>query len=638
MSKAAAIGLVAGVLCALAWGGWEARQMLASAAIVPDFAEIAFVGSSACEGCHQDRHASWDDTHHSRMTQEASAGSVQGKFSGQQLDYGGVRVVPRLNGNEYSFEYRQVADGKLISELPVLRTVGSRRYQQYLTQDPVGDGTYYRLHYLWHNEDQEWVRLNNAFLHGDDLPFDQMVAVWDHNCIFCHNTGPEPNIQNYQELISRAANGEPVNAANEATYQSTVADLGIGCESCHSPGATHVQANQSVWRRWLLKLSDSPDASIVNPKRLDAEHSTQVCGACHAQRSPKSDQLLRRWLDGGPTYRAGMNLNDHVTPVWQWTASPAKDNPDLYRDRFWADGSPRLSAYEYQGLLQSRCYQEAELSCIDCHSMHGGDPDGMISERNRGNRPCLECHQDLQQTQALQVHTRHQTDGPGSSCYACHMPYATYGVMTTHRTHQIQRPDPVQSAEAGKPNACTNCHQDRSLQWVAEQLRQGWGWQGEVVERYDGADPGLADGYAQMLAGDVMHRAIAAVEAGKDQGLPALQRAQMIPALLALLSDRYPASRRFSRLSLIAIAEALRDEGMENGLDAALQGYDWQAEASARLTHLAAVRDAWETIRPRLQQHAGELPLDQDFHPLVDQWRVLLELGARQDRQISIGE
>lgn len=627
-----------GVFCVLGWAGWSAQHTLAEAAIAPDFATVEFVGSAVCEECHEDRHASWDRTHHSRMTQVASTKTVQGQFDGQPLDYGGIRVVPRQEAGEFGFEYRQLDNNALLNEAPVVRTVGSRRYQQYLTQEPAGDGTFYRLHYLWHNEDAEWVRVNNAFLHGDDLPFDQMVAVWDHNCIFCHNTGPEPNIQNYQDLIARAARGEPVNPAKEATYKSQVAELGISCESCHAPGAKHVERNQSVWQRWVVKFADAADASIVNPERLSAERSTQICGACHAQRSPKNIELFQRWLSAGPTYRAGMNLNDHVAPVWQWTTSPARDNPDLYRDRFWADGSPRLSAYEYQGLLQSRCFQQAELSCIDCHSMHGGDPDGMISVRNRGNTPCLECHQDLQQAQALQTHTRHQADGPGNNCYDCHMPYATYGVMTTHRTHRIERPDPAVSAQAGKPNACTNCHQDRSLQWVAEQLRDGWGWRGQVAERLDGADPTVADGYAQLLAGDVVQRAIAAVEAGKDRGFSARQRAQMIPALLALLSDRYPASRRFSRLSLISISLALSAEGIENSLATTLENYDWQADSSAREAHLGAAESAWEAVRNQLRAQSPDLPLSADLQPDTEQWQALLELGARRDRQISIGE
>ncbi len=618
--------------------GWAAYSTIVAAGQAPDFAAVRFTGSAACESCHDDRHASWARTFHRTMTQTATAATVQGDFNGVALNYGGVSVIPQQDGEQFWFEYRQAGSGELLNRLPVLRTVGSHRYQQYLTQEPVGDGTYYRLHYLWHNLDQQWVRVNNAFLHGDDLPFDQMVSVWDHNCIFCHNTGPEPNIQNFDELVARARRGEPVNAANDATYRSSVAELGIGCESCHAPGQAHVDANQSVFRRWVLKLSGSGDATIVNPEKLDAQRSTQICGQCHAQRVPKTDALLRQWLDDGPTYRAGMNLNEHVSPIWDWTPSPARDNPDLYRDRFWADGSPRLSAYEYQGLLQSRCYTEAQLSCIDCHAMHGGDPAGMISERNRGNAPCLDCHQQFAEPAGLVEHTQHQPDSQASNCYACHMPYATYGVMTTHRTHRIERPDPGKSAAAGKPNACTNCHQDRSLQWVANELRQRWGWQGELHTRLDGAPLAIADGYAQLLAGNAVQKAIAAVEAGKDQGLPASQRAQLLPALLALLDDDYPSSRRFAQHSIASISRALNQAGLKNELESALADYDWQATSQVRAPARARIDAAWAQLQATLPAPSSELPLNEQWRPDQAAWAQLLEIGARQDRQISIGE
>ena len=148
---------------------WYGRGVLADASVAPDFAQLAFVGSDRCVDCHQDRHASWQRTFHRTITQQADAHSVQGQFDGRALEYGGVRVLPTSAEGQFWFEYRRLEDNQLLSRIPVIRTVGSHRYQQYLTQDPVGEGTYYRLHYLWHNQDQGWVRVNNAFLHGDGM-------------------------------------------------------------------------------------------------------------------------------------------------------------------------------------------------------------------------------------------------------------------------------------------------------------------------------------------------------------------------------------------------------------------------------------------------------------------------------------
>jgi predicted CXXCH cytochrome family protein len=615
-------------------GGLAAKRTLSAAGNAPDFATIAFEGSEGCVDCHADRHESWYRTYHRTMTQQADADSVQGAFDGSNLAYNGLDVRPVKDSEGWWFEYRDPDTGALLQRIGAKRTVGSNRYQQYLTED---NGTWYRLHYLWHNEDQEWVHLNHAFLHGDDLDFDQMVSVWDHNCIFCHNTGPEPRINNLEQMQARAARGEPVNAANEATYDSRVAELGISCETCHAPGALHVELNQSLWRRWVLQLTGARDASIVNPEHLSSERSAQICGQCHAQRQPKDVATLQTWLRSGPTYRAGMNLNEHVNPVWQFTEPPPGAPADLYSARFWADGTPRLSAYEYQGLLLSECHSQAELGCIDCHSMHGGDPKGMISERNRGNAPCLKCHQEYQPEDALIAHTRHPAEGEASLCYNCHMPYATYGVMTTHRSHRIDIPDPAVSAAAGKPNACSNCHQEQSLLWVAEQIKAGWGTELSLPARRDQAPIQTADGYAHMLSGDAAQRAIAAVEAGKPHDRSFQQRVLMVPALLALLDDRYPSSRRFALHSLRNIAQAW-PEGGASGLLQALASYDWQADSATRQPAHASIDEAWRQLAAGLPAPPPSVPLLPNYQPDPARWATLWELGQRQDQQISIGE
>src|SRR5690606_19805550 len=153
-----------------------------------DNAATAFTGSDACEGCHADRHGSWYGTFHRTMTQEASPASVQGRFDGQSLDYWGLRVRPVEEDGRYFFEYANPETGQTLARMEIERTVGSHRYQQYLTRLPE-DGTYVRLHYLWHNADQRWVHMNAAFLGPDEQGFDDQVAIWNQNCIFCHNTG-----------------------------------------------------------------------------------------------------------------------------------------------------------------------------------------------------------------------------------------------------------------------------------------------------------------------------------------------------------------------------------------------------------------------------------------------------------------
>ena len=39
-------------------------------------------------------------------------------------------------------------------------------------------------------------------------------------------------------------------------------------------------------------------------------------------------------------------------------------------ERFWSDGMVRVSGREFNGLLDTACYQRGEMSCLSCHSMH----------------------------------------------------------------------------------------------------------------------------------------------------------------------------------------------------------------------------------------------------------------------------
>lgn len=594
----------------------------------------AFVGSDSCQSCHGDRHESWYATFHRTMTQEASPTSVQGQFDGQALDYWGLRVRPISENGRYFFQYESPETGQSLARMEIERTVGSNRYQQYLTRLPE-DGTYVRLHYLWHNGDQRWVHMNAAFLGPDEQSFDNNVAIWNQNCIFCHNTGPQPGMTNYDALRDRSMAGEPVNVATDSRFQSQVAELGIACETCHGPGGEHVNRADSFTGRLAMRLNRGRDAAIVNPERLDAQASTQVCGQCHGQRTPKTSNLLREWMHTGPTYRPGLDLDEHVDSVWRHTRAPVQGEEDLFALRFWLDGTPRLSAYEYQGLLLSKCYKEAELSCIDCHSVHGGDPAGQITERNRGNAPCLACHDHLRSEPQLVEHTGHDAESIGSVCYNCHMPDAAYGVMDIHRTHRIQSPDALRDAGAGRPNACLNCHLDQSPIWAARELGQDAG----AVDRVDGADPTMSDVVA-MLAGDPVQKAIAAYRAGQPGSSAGVERLWLVPYLLEAMADKYPSSRRFAQRSLLHILDEVAEtDAALAALRRTLAGFDFIADLEVRERTLAQAMTHWQAA-DRSAWPAPPAPsrVGADYRLPDELLTELRVLGARQDKQISIGE
>lgn len=624
----ASLTLVLVCLLLLAWGMLSARNQLS---VAVNFAEVEHTGSQICSDCHTDRHASWYRTYHRTMTQDASGEAVQGRFDGAELNAFGGSVRPVRDGDDLAFEYFDPASGELLARLPVSRTVGSHRYQQYLTRAEDSE-TYYRLHYLWHNEDQRWVHMNAAFLGDDAQEFDAQVTVWNTNCVFCHNTGPKPKVSNLDDLRTRARAGQRVDTRTELRFNTEVAELGIGCEACHGPGAEHTRRMQSLNLRWLAWMQPALDRSIVNPARLSAARSNDICAACHAGRTVPDLAALDRWLSDGPSFRPGDDLTQHLQLLDQNTPSPSAHVPDLFRNRFWHDGSVRLSAYEFQGQQASACAKDETLSCIRCHTMHSGDPAGMLPEVNRGDAPCLRCHQDLRQS--IAEHSGHALESPGSRCMACHMPRAVYGVMTIHRTHHIAVPDVGRDMAAGKPNACLNCHADYSPLQLADSAAE------TGVLRHDGADPRLADGLAALIAGDPVRKAVAAFELGRVEQAPSLDALlPRVPWLLAALEDQRPAIRRFSAKSITQIEEALHSRGIELGLAAGLQDFDFTADIALRAPVLARLHAQFAAIDKR-QWPAPDAATALNLHYVLDadtlaQLRVL---GLRSDKQIDIGE
>ena len=229
----------------------------------------------------------------------------------------------------------------------------------------------YRIPVYYDIEAGRFQAINEAFfrLKSDGLQaFVKGYGLWNANCIFCHNTRPDPGYDPASERFS-----------------SRVAELGIACEECHGPGALHVQLQHNPLRRYALRLLGQADPSITNPDRLPSLRSVQVCGQCHGQRLPRPLSRLGALMQSGDPYVPGQDLFEFYTPLSRQATIPGYD---LFRLRFWNDGSPRLTAYELQGVLASKCFQRSEsFTCTSCHSAHGGDPKGMIEPRMRTDWP-----------------------------------------------------------------------------------------------------------------------------------------------------------------------------------------------------------------------------------------------------------
>jgi hypothetical protein len=546
--------------------------------------------------------------------------AVLGDFAGAVYEYGGTRTrMTRDPAGRFLMTFSSQAAEKTVE---IVRAVGSRRIQQYLAR--VGTELW-RLPIAYHLEERRWFHMNGAFLTADPFVedpgrqaenqdesddgrpvfggmahgFDRHVTRWNDNCVFCHNVAANPG-------------RDPASGG----FRTTVAELGIACEACHGPGADHVRANAaSLARRRVLDESGAADPTITHPGRLSPTRSADVCGRCHGQRLADD---LGPFLTHGDPFVPGEDLGLYSAPLWQDT--PLHGDRTAFAARFWNDGTPRLTAYEYQGLLLSACAARGTLTCTSCHGMHEGSPRGQLRPSAEGDAACTSsCHRTLAISANKALHSHHAASSPGARCVACHMPKIVFGVLDLHVSHRIERPDVARDVATGRPDACTLCHVERTRAWALEASARWW-------PPDPAAEPGAGDQGADavgaggdrlapldaLFAGDPIARAVAAEalgtapfeavpDAGGGAGLglngatptptapatvTALRATREAALLDAMAADRYPAVRHLAARALARLLGA--DQGPALTLATA---FDATAPAARRAGILAALRE-----------------------------------------------
>lgn len=521
-----------------------------------DSNEGGFVGSSACQSCHPAQYGSWHDSFHRTMTQRATPEAVLGDFDDVTLEYFGREYRLSRRGEEF---WIAQSGGRAAR---VVQTTGSHHYQVYWVNGGRGN-MLQNFPYVYLLDDKRWVRRNDVFMAPAEISSQpESVRPWNDGCIACHSTHGVPRV----DERSRFA-------------QTTIAELGISCEACHGPAQAHLRRYGDPTARYARRLAGGSehDDLIVNPATLDAKKSAQVCGQCHSI----SRELDRdAWLDRGFAFRPGDELVDsrdvarhpvNERQTWNALATIAKLN-----QYFWNDGMVRVSGREYNGLLESACHQQGELSCLSCHSMHHSDPNDQLAAGMDGDRACLSCHDQI--AGDVTAHTRHGPVSSGSRCYNCHMPHTTYGLLKAIRTHEIESPNLTVALQTGRPHACNLCHLDKTLAWTAEHLSS---WYGESTPRLSPDEQSTSAALLYLLQGDAGQRAIVAWHAGWAPAIEASGSDWLAPHLAELLRDPYSVVRYIAGRSL---------RRLPGFADFA---YDYVADDAALDAAVARARKAW---------------------------------------------
>ncbi|MCZ6598284.1 MAG: C cytochrome precursor, partial [Planctomycetota bacterium] len=310
-------------------------------------------------------------------------------------------------------------------------------------------------------------------------------------------------------------------------------------------------------------LGDEPDDTIVNPENLAHERSTEVCGQCHGVHFFRTSEELETWKREGYSFRPGAELADSMAIVRGRFEDNDADvrrrlaqQPGYLENWFWRDGTVRVAGREFNGMLETPCYQRGEMSCLSCHALHRpeDDPrsfqewtDDQLGVGTDGRSACVPCHTEYADEERVVEHTRHPADSSGSDCYNCHMPFTSYGLLKAVRSHVVASPDVAVSLATGRPNACNQCHLDRTLRWAAEHLEAWYGIEQPALTTDEETVPASI---LWALRGDAAQRALMAWSFGWEDARAASGTGWMVPFLGVLMADPYDAVRFIAQRSL----------------------------------------------------------------------------------------
>ncbi len=401
------------------------------------------------------------------------------------------------------------------------------------------DRTPAMLPIVYLRDQQRWIPRNAAFVRPPGSGGHEL-GRWNQVCSRCHSTHSRGRLNNQTD-----------------EWDTHVVDFGIACEACHGPGEKHIQFHDN-----LTNVNESDDV-VVSPKNLPHHLQSDVCGQCHSVHLPKFETYdIEKFMTDGMPYRPGDNFEDspmrslvRSTPESEGTAALARAKEDLLENSFWPDGTVRVAGREYNGLIDSPCFQNGKMSCLSCHEMHPDKSVDLESWRDdqlkpgmRTNRACTQCHQEPIYNSELTQHTHHSADSHGSRCMNCHMPHTTYGLLKSVRSHRIESPSVITTLTTGRPNGCVLCHLDRPIGWAADHLSQWYGQQ--KLELKNPVARETASGVVNLLLGDAGLRAIHASTFAWQPAREASGTDWMAPYLLLGLIDEYDAVRIITKRTL----------------------------------------------------------------------------------------
>ena len=379
-----------------------------------------FVGDKSCKSCHTKEYNDWLQSHHFMAMQPPNDSTVEGNFNNATFTADGL--TSKFFKKEGKFFINTQGDDGNNHDYEVKYTFGFTPLQQYLVEFPGGRMQVPRV--SWDIKQKKWFHQypGQKISSMDWLHWTGNSQNWNTMCASCHATNLQKNYN-----------------IEADSYNTTFSVLNVSCESCHGAGKLHVDFVNSNDYKNGKKIPGS-----YLPLDKDSTQLAQIntCAPCHARKSDISASLIQ----------SGEIMDNYIPEI------PSTEH-------FHADGQANDEDYIYTSFLESKMFRRG-VKCSNCHNPHSG------KILFAANQLCLQCHA---KTYDDPSHTFHPVGATASGCKSCHMPGKIYMGNDTRHDHIFRAPRPDLSVKYGTPNACNNCHNDKSAQWAADAITKWFG-------------------------------------------------------------------------------------------------------------------------------------------------------------------
>lgn len=443
--------------------------------------DASYVGSPTCGECHTQVYQQWRSSPHALMARPAAATSVVGDFDAHEWrlpaaarrsarDHEPAARMVR-EGDAFFMQLRHPTSGQFVP-FRVDWVIGFQYRQTYLTQEP--GGVLRRLPLQWSVRRRSFFPYWNLQERSQPSLLDLWKqfkeythnSAWNLFCARCHVTHLQVFEKDRHHTRARVGWSE----------------AGIGCEACHGPGSQHVNYFATNYVNRLAaflnsKLRGQPAAYVASAPKLTKGQDASVCARCHGPDIPLVETDVYR--DYEPGYSKSGKINDLTPLLRKVPLTPGRKTPTV---EVWDDGMPKGIGMLLRSFIESACWNQARVACYDCHDPHANKRPrrpGLLEAGPVSDRYCLDCHDQL--ADQIAEHTHHAPGTPGSFCYDCHMPHTLQNLVggyekltRTHWMSSIPMPEHTMQYGKGAPNACNECHHDRSASWASQWKARWW--------------------------------------------------------------------------------------------------------------------------------------------------------------------